>query len=154
MKTCSKKERKAKCDAAYYAANKERIAAAMATYRQTHKENAADYQRQYYQDNREYLLKQRHQHSKTERGRATIRNSLHNQRLRHPDRIQSRRAVSNALRAGQLVRQPCEICGSAPTDAHHDSYRPERQLDIRWLCHVCHVEHHNACRVIERLEGE
>ena len=44
--------------------------------------------------------------------------------------------VRKAIRNGVLVRQPCEVCGSEPSDAHHDDY--EKPLDVRWLCRLHH----------------
>lgn len=48
--------------------------------------------------------------------------------------------VRRAIEAGRLVRQPCEICGASPAQAHHDDY--SRPLDVRWLCRAHHAEHH------------
>lgn len=52
-------------------------------------------------------------------------------------RMAARGAVSNAIRAGRLIRQPCERCGVPEAQAHHDDY--SKPLDVRWLCQ----EHHN-----------
>ena len=48
--------------------------------------------------------------------------------------------VQQAIICGRLVRQPCEVCGKATVDAHHDDY--SRPLDVRWLCRRHHIEHH------------
>jgi ribosomal protein S27AE len=57
-------------------------------------------------------------------------------------RIQSHAhsAVQGALRAGKLKPSPCESCGAAEVDAHHDDYA--KPLDVRWLCRLCHAAHH------------
>jgi hypothetical protein len=52
-------------------------------------------------------------------------------------------AVSQALKSGRLLRQPCEICGKGG-QAHHDSYHPDRWLDVRWLCAAHHRAWHEA----------
>jgi len=53
----------------------------------------------------------------------------------------ARSRVSNALRDGRLVRQPCEVCqATARVQAHHDDY--SKPLDVRWLCFTHHREHH------------
>lgn len=48
-------------------------------------------------------------------------------------------AVAKALKTGKLFRKPCEECGNT-AQAHHDSYYPEKWLDVRWLC----GKHHRA----------
>lgn len=59
----------------------------------------------------------------------------------------ARDAVTKALRAGQLQRGPCEICGTAKTDGHHEDY--SKPLDVRWLCRKHHAERHSE--LIESL---
>jgi hypothetical protein len=56
-----------------------------------------------------------------------------------------------AIETGRLVRGPCEVCGHAKTDAHHDDY--SRPLDIRWLCRDHHIEHHDDHGFAERGPG-
>lgn len=49
-------------------------------------------------------------------------------------------AVNNALRDGRLFRQPCEVCGDAKVEAHHDDYT--KPLIVRWLCREHHMQRH------------
>lgn len=56
--------------------------------------------------------------------------------------------VSNRIRGGVLIKQPCEVCGELKVDAHHDDY--EKPLDVRWLCKKHHAEHHKNEREKER----
>ena len=58
-------------------------------------------------------------------------------RKRNPGKYRARMAVSNAIRAGRLVRQSCQECG-AKAQAHHTDYR--RPLFVKWLC----FKHHRA----------
>jgi hypothetical protein len=58
------------------------------------------------------------------------------------DRYRAHLAVTQAIKRGELVREPCEVCGKEPTDAHHDDYG--RLLDVRWLCSVHHGMEHRA----------
>lgn len=48
--------------------------------------------------------------------------------------------VAVSVRAGTLAPQPCEACGAAKAQAHHDDY--QKPLDVRWLCQPCHRAHH------------
>ena len=57
------------------------------------------------------------------------------------------RAVSAAVKRGDLVPQPCERCGAAKAVAHHYlGYAPEHRLDVRWLC----SSHHRRAHLQER----
>lgn len=81
--------------------------------------------------NRRYRL--RHPESKRrERERAMVL---------HPERVHARKSVQQALRSGQLHKQPCEVCGCVRVHAHHEDYT--RRLDVRWLC----PQHHTDCHV-------
>lgn len=51
------------------------------------------------------------------------------------------RAVSRAIRSGKMKRMPCEICNGV-AEAHHDSYREEDRLKVKWLCKLHHEEWH------------
>jgi ribosomal protein S27AE len=63
---------------------------------------------------------------------------------RHPEKIRARSQTHDAMKRGKLIRQPCEQCGEAKSQAHHDDY--SKPLDVRWLCHPCHVAHHKGER--------
>jgi ribosomal protein S27AE len=67
-------------------------------------------------------------------------------------RSRARRAVAKAIRDGMLHRQPCERCAAATTEAHHDNYN--NHLDVRWLCHRCHVLWHTTFQAFPVAEGE
>ena len=66
-------------------------------------------------------------------------------RKRNPEKASAHRKVSRAIKAGKLVRQPCEVCQSLETHAHHDDY--SKPLDVRWLC----PDHHGKTRILHRL---
>lgn len=40
--------------------------------------------------------------------------------------------INHRIVKGEIVRQPCEICGKLNTYAHHDDYSEVEE--IRWLC--------------------
>jgi hypothetical protein len=48
--------------------------------------------------------------------------------------------TSRAIRRGELVRQPCEVCGNPRSHAHHDDY--SKPLEVRWLCAGHHKRWH------------
>ena len=54
----------------------------------------------------------------------------------------ARNMVSIRLARGTMQRQPCEVCGAEPAEAHHDDY--SKPLIIRWLCKPHHEDHHNG----------
>ena len=54
------------------------------------------------------------------------------------DNIHSaRNAVTRAVRAGDLVRQPCRRCGAPKAVARHEDF--SKPLDVTWLCYKCHA---------------
>ena len=66
----------------------------------------------------------------------------HYNRHRHTEVFRAKKgarvAVLNALRRGDLIAQPCAICGNLDAQAHHEDYT--KPLDVIWFCY----EHHNA----------
>lgn len=88
---------------------------------------------------REYDRRRFHENP---RRRAAHAASLRRTRERYPEKVQAWYLVGNAIRDGRLVRQPCEVCGSTKSEAHHDDY--SRPLDVRWLCKLHHEEAHHA----------
>jgi hypothetical protein len=67
-------------------------------------------------------------------------------RRQHPRKYFCHIAVQRALASGQLVKGPCETCGTTlgRIDAHHDSYEPGDELKVRWLCRRHHIRLHNG----------
>ena len=63
-------------------------------------------------------------------------------RNQHPARYQAHLAVQQALGHGDLVKGPCEVCGTTEgrIDAHHDDYA--EPLAVRWLCRRHHTRLH------------
>jgi hypothetical protein len=63
----------------------------------------------------------------------------------------ARGKVNRAVYYGELVRQPCEVCGATEgVEAHHEDY--SKPLDVNWLCPTHHKEADAAKR--QRDEGE
>ena len=71
-------------------------------------------------------------------------NSSNEYKARNPEKRRAHRAVEKALLRGEIVRQPCSICGNTKADAHHDDY--SKPLDVIWFCRLHHAEHHVKLR--------
>ena len=55
--------------------------------------------------------------------------------------------VHRTIRSGELVRGPCELCGTTiKVDSHHEDY--SKPLDVRWLCESCHAKEDGRIRNI------
>jgi hypothetical protein len=62
-------------------------------------------------------------------------------RERFPNKYRAHAMVGRAIRAGNLVRRPCEVCGTDKRiHAHHDDY--SMPLNVRWLCSAHHAQWH------------
>lgn len=55
-----------------------------------------------------------------------------------PTRKLAAQAVANGKLLGTVIPQPCEVCGSRESEAHHDDYT--KPLEVRWLCRDHHRE--------------
>ena len=58
--------------------------------------------------------------------------------------MRRRRAIlllNQAIRRGEIQRQPCEICRTPDAHGHHDDY--DRPLDVRW-CAQHHADEHRS----------
>lgn len=52
--------------------------------------------------------------------------------------------VRYALRNGKLQKQPCVVCGSVKSEAHHPDY--SKPLEVTFLCHLHHCEVHMSVK--------
>ena len=86
---------------------------------------------------------------------ATNRVARARHEARFPEKAAARDTLQRAVRAGRILRQPCEVCGvrhgnTRPdgtvirVEAHHDDY--SKPLEVRWL----RGEHHRPPWVIDR----
>lgn len=55
-------------------------------------------------------------------------------------KLRARARCAYAIKTGKLVRLPCEGCGEAKSEAHHDDY--SKPLEVKWLCRSCHAAAH------------
>lgn len=87
-----------------------------------------------------HRVEARQTYSQTPNGKAAHQRAHRRQNELRPAHRAARIAVGNALRSGNMARQPCEVCGDAKAQAHHDDY--SKPLDVRWLCTKHHAEWH------------
>jgi hypothetical protein len=127
-------------DPVKYAARRVRERKNERLYKQRHHEKILVEHRAYRAAHAETINKKRREQRSTPEGRKALRQEFLLQLARFPEKFAARDAVGKALRAGRLIRQPCEVCGAAKSEAHHDDY--SLPLTVRWLCRKHHAEHH------------
>ncbi|WP_244631594.1 hypothetical protein [Neorhizobium sp. AL 9.2.2] len=62
-------------------------------------------------------------------------------RRANPGKYEAHLAVQRAVKAGDLEKESCEVCGVEEVDAHHDQY--DEPLRVRWLCRRHHTRLHH-----------
>jgi len=63
---------------------------------------------------------------------------------KNKDRLRVREKVKYALKAGKLVKTPCQVCGGLDVEGHHPDY--SAPLSIVWLCKSHHRQLHREAR--------
>lgn len=106
------------------------------------RESNADYYREFERAraNLPHRVAARQAYSQTPEGKAAASRASRANAERDPIKRAARVATGNAIRDGQLIREPCEVCGEVDAQAHHDDY--SKPLDVRWLCTTHHAEWH------------
>lgn len=61
-------------------------------------------------------------------------------RERNPQKVWAQAALRSALKRGLLAQQPCCVCGSAESEAHHPDY--DRPMVVEWYCRLHHKAEH------------
>lgn len=80
----------------------------------------------------------------------THRQELNEYRKRPEVRIRSfaNDYISNRIKKGIIIRQPCALCSTPQGEAHHPDYA--QPLLIIWLCGDCHRKVHARLREVTR----
>lgn len=96
--------------------------------------------RRYWEDpvRMEYQKKQRKEWYANNKDKSRERTKRYIEK--NPEKRRAHHMVSNAIRSGKLLKQPCKICGE-PAHAHHDDYT--KPLEVTWLCPTHHMRLHN-----------
>jgi len=97
--------------------------------------------RAYYQRHKAKILAQQAEYSRTKAGRGAEYRKARAYAARHPEKRWAHEKVKDALRRGDLMKSPCEECGSLNVQAHHDDYT--KPLSVRWLCRRHHRAFHS-----------
>ena len=75
------------------------------------------------------------------RGNRQHRDYKKDYRKKFPAKCRAQNLVASAIKKKNLIREPCEECGSSESvHAHHDDYM--RPLKVRWLCASHHRQWH------------
>ena len=74
------------------------------------------------------------------RGNRQSKKYLRRYREENPKKVKAHRMVAYHVRAGNIKKGPCEICGDKNSHGHHDDYN--FPLSVRWLCPVHHRQWH------------
>lgn len=65
-------------------------------------------------------------------------------------RIRAR--TGRAIRRGELVVEPCRVCGR-PAESHHPDYlAPDAHLQVEFLCTSCHALEHGTAAWTRQMD--
>ena len=64
------------------------------------------------------------------------KNSILKWNLKNPEKRKAHRQTYQAIKKGLISKSPCEVCGEAKVEAHHEDYT--QPLKVRWLCRKHH----------------
>lgn len=90
------------------------------------------------QNHREVFIRKDSKYYRKNKGKILASRKVWYEKNRH--KVLAHEKVKNSVYKGLLTRQPCEMCGSIKSQAHHDDY--DKPLDVRWLCSTHHMRFH------------
>lgn len=61
-------------------------------------------------------------------------------RRKNPAKAKCHRIFAKAKARGEIMPQPCEVCGAVDVHGHHTDYA--KPLDVMWLCAIHHAAWH------------
>ena len=91
-------------------------------------------------DNRKDKISYYREYDRKRGGRHTVE-STRLYREKNPKKYTAHSKVGYALKVGQRVKQPCEVCGNIEVHGHHCDY--DKPLEVMWLCAEHHVQWHS-----------
>lgn len=105
------------------------------------KENWAAYQREWRRSHPETYRRYYPSLKERKRGDPRVLAYYAKYRAKHRDKIRARKLFNNAIKRGDIQRQPCEVCAQLNAEGHHPDYT--KALEVRWFCKAHHEEHHH-----------
>jgi hypothetical protein len=84
----------------------------------------------------EYELKR----NKTDARRLSKLKYQQKRRVLHKDRYTANGIINNSIKKGLIKKQPCVVCNSIKSEAHHPNY--SKPLEVIWFCLKHHREEH------------
>jgi len=113
-----------------------------------------DYYR-FYDENRAALphrVEMRERYSKTDAWKESHKKAVLKNLIKNKHKRAARIMVSNAVRDGRLLKQPCVFCGNDHrTNGHHCNYA--KPLEVVWLCSKHHSWVHGLVKT-KRLQSK
>lgn len=94
-----------------------------------------------YRKNIEHYVEYERKRFKDPKRKEKIKIYATKRRKSFPGKSRARQKLNNSIRAGKIVRHPCEVCGDEKSQGHHTDYR--KPLEVTWLCFKHHREAHN-----------
>ena len=111
-------------------------------------EKKREYQARYREERREHYRELQRQSNKRRRKHRNemMRRWWMENHEEHRRRQRCREKLWRAVKRGDVVPQPCEVCGDPKSEAHHADY--EKPFDVRWLCKAHHYQADLADRTL------
>ena len=75
---------------------------------------------------------------------GSLKRTLQGWTSRNPLAAKAHKIFQRAIKRGDRERGPCAECGKPKGHGHHADY--SKPLDVTFLCHRCHMEHHRRER--------
>lgn len=105
------------------------------------KETYAAYQRAWRRKNPESAKRSQEKSNQRWRDSPGYLPYLAAYRAKHRDKIRARKLFNNAIKRGDIQRQPCCVCAQPNAEGHHPDYA--KPLDVLWFCKKHHEAHHH-----------
>jgi hypothetical protein len=100
-------------------------------------------QRKYYERRRDERNAKQLAYSKTPKGKVARRKAILNAWSRHPEKMQARLKMTQAINNAVLKKTNCEECDNPKVEGHHYlGYDEAHWLDVQWLCRYHHRKAH------------